>query len=136
MNKNMAENILSLIHKECDSHAVCENCAFYDGQNAENPCGIVDVMGRFGEDNEDNYSANIDNTRDSFDRVSHPSHYCISQFECIDVMLETQGIEAVKHFCLCNAFKYLYRHNGKNGDEDVRKAFWYIKKYLELSDED
>jgi hypothetical protein len=66
------------------------------------------------------------------DNVNHPSHYETGKFECIDVMIETQGVEAVKDFCLCNAFKYLYRHNGKNGVEDIKKAKWYIEKYLEL----
>lgn len=68
------------------------------------------------------------------DNVNHPSHYETGKFECIDVMLETQGVEAVKNFCICNAFKYLYRHNNKNGEEDIKKAKWYIDKYLELSD--
>ena len=66
--------------------------------------------------------------------VNHPSHYCTGKYECIDVMLETQGIEATKNFCLCNAFKYLYRHDGKNGLEDIKKAKWYIDKYIELSE--
>lgn len=68
------------------------------------------------------------------DNVNSPYHYCTGQFECIDVMLETQGREAVKSFCLCNAFKYLYRHNGKNGLEDIRKAKWYLEKYISLED--
>lgn len=68
------------------------------------------------------------------DNVNHPSHYETGKFECIDVMLETQGIEAVKNFCICNAFKYLYRHCGKNGLEDVKKAGWYIRKYIELEE--
>lgn len=67
------------------------------------------------------------------DSVNKPKHYCMGGFECIDIMVETQGIECVKDFCVCNAFKYLYRHNGKNGDEDIRKAAWYLNKYLELS---
>lgn len=67
------------------------------------------------------------------DNVNHPSHYETGSFECIDVMLETQGKEAVKNFCLCNAFKYIYRHNNKNGLEDIQKAKWYIDKYIELS---
>lgn len=71
-------------------------------------------------------------TVETTDNVNHPSHYETGKFECIDVMIETQGVEAVKHFCLCNAFKYLYRHNGKNGVEDIKKARWYIDKYLEL----
>lgn len=69
------------------------------------------------------------------DVVNHPSHYESGKFECIEVMLETQGKDAVMDFCLCNAFKYLYRHNRKNGTEDIKKAKWYIDKYLELEGE-
>lgn len=68
------------------------------------------------------------------DNINHPSHYETGQFECIDVMLETQGVEAVKGFCKCNAFKYLYRANRKNGLEDMKKAIWYLNKYVELEE--
>lgn len=70
----------------------------------------------------------------NIDNVNHPARYETGKFECIDVMIETQGVEAVKHFCICNAFKYIYRHLGKNGLEDVKKAQWYINKYIELSE--
>ena len=68
------------------------------------------------------------------DNVNHPSHYETGNFECIDVMVETQGKEAVMDFCVCNAFKYIYRHNNKNGIEDIKKAKWYLDKYIELSE--
>lgn len=67
------------------------------------------------------------------DNVNHPKHYETGKFECIDVMIETQGVEAVKSFCICNAFKYLYRHKNKNGVEDVQKAIWYLNKFVELN---
>lgn len=35
-------------------------------------------------------------------------------------------------FCVCNAFKYLYRHKRKNGVQDLEKAKWYIEKYIDL----
>ena len=65
------------------------------------------------------------------DNVNHPEHYT-GKYECIDVMIETQGIDAVLDFCICNAFKYIYRHHKKNGIEDIKKAKWYIDKYLEI----
>lgn len=68
------------------------------------------------------------------DCVNRPSHYETGKFECIEVMEETQGVEAVKNFCICNAFKYLYRHANKNGLEDIKKARWYLDKYIELSE--
>lgn len=66
------------------------------------------------------------------DNVNHPSHYETGKFECIDVMIEALGEEAVKGFCVCNAFKYIYRHRRKNGTEDIKKAVWYLNKYVEL----
>lgn len=68
------------------------------------------------------------------DNVNHPAHYETGKFECFDVMIETQGKEAVMNFCICNAFKYIYRFRNKGGDEDIKKANWYLSKYLELRD--
>lgn len=73
------------------------------------------------------------NTLMDHDPVNHPSHYCQDgQMECIDEMVMFFGKEVVKHFCLCNAWKYRYRSNSKNGDEDLKKAAWYVNKYREL----
>lgn len=67
------------------------------------------------------------------DMVNHPSHYCREGgMECIDEMIILFGKEAVKHFCLCNAWKYRYRAADKNGEEDLKKSDWYIKTYKEL----
>lgn len=68
-----------------------------------------------------------------FDTVNKPEHYASSKIECIDAMESAFGIEAVKHFCLCNAFKYIFRSQKKNGVEDFEKAMWYENKYIELS---
>ena len=67
-----------------------------------------------------------------FDVVERPRHYASTSIECIDAMRETQGVEATKQFCICNAFKYLWRHNAKNGDEDIKKASWYLNKAVSL----
>ena len=66
--------------------------------------------------------------------VDHPEYYKNEEFECIDVMLATQGKSAVQGFCICNAFKYLYRHRSKNGIEDVKKAVWYLNKFIEMEE--
>lgn len=66
------------------------------------------------------------------DNVNHPNHYCDGGIECIDAMIAAMGADAVKDFCVCNAFKYLFRHKRKNGIEDLQKARWYITKYIEL----
>lgn len=64
--------------------------------------------------------------------VNHPNHYKTGKYECLDVMMETQGKDAVLNFCLCNAFKYLYRNKNKNGLEDIEKAIWYLNEYVKL----
>lgn len=68
------------------------------------------------------------------DNVNHPKHYESGKYECIDVMAEAIGMEDTKGFCLCNAFKYIYRCTKKHTtpNEDVKKAIWYLKKFLEL----
>lgn len=66
------------------------------------------------------------------DAVNHPKHYTGGAVECIDAMIETQGVDAVMNYCVCNAFKYLWRHRNKGGTEDIKKSHWYLKKYLEL----
>ena len=71
--------------------------------------------------------------------VNHPDHYKTGNYECIEVMKEIFGEEKVKDFCKMNAFKYLWRSDRKNGDEDLKKAKWYLDTYLLselLNDED
>lgn len=65
----------------------------------------------------------------SFDNVNHPSHYA-GKYECIDVIKEVFGDDTLREFCLANAFKYLWRHRNKNGEEDIKKCIWYLKRYL------
>ena len=69
------------------------------------------------------------------DLVNHPPHYCVGGLECFDVMKRIFGIAAVKIFCRLNAFKYMFRSENKNGEQDIAKADWYLKKYLELCKE-
>lgn len=64
------------------------------------------------------------------DPVNHPAHYTSGGIECIDAMQAAFGAEAVKNFCLCNAFKYLWRHRNKNGVEDLKKARWYLNRLI------
>ena len=64
--------------------------------------------------------------------IQHPDHYNTDSFECIDVMEEVFGIEAVQTFCKLNAFKYLWRSDKKNGIEDIDKAAWYLNRLQSL----
>lgn len=69
------------------------------------------------------------------DMVNHPNHYTNRGIECIDEMIQVFGKQVVMDFCLCNVWKYRYRAFAKNGQEDIAKSDWYMKKYLELKDE-
>lgn len=70
------------------------------------------------------------------DNVNHPSHYESScSLECIDVMEAVFGAISVYDFCICNAFKYLWRYKNKNGKEDISKAEWYINRAKKLCSE-
>ena len=69
------------------------------------------------------------------DVVNHPNHYTYGGMECIDEMILVFGKAAVKHFCLCNVWKYRKRALYKNKEEDLAKADWYMNKYKELGDD-
>ena len=59
----------------------------------------------------------------------NPDHYkSETSLECIEAMEIMFGKEAVINFCLCNAFKYIWRWKNKNGEEDLDKADWYLHK--------
>ena len=94
---------------------------------------IIDKLSSYKPDEIKNDKEN--NKEDNNDdNVEHPQHYTSGGVECIDAMQITQGKEAVMSFCICNAFKYLWRHENKNGTEDIKKAIWYLKKYVELEE--
>ena len=70
---------------------------------------------------------------EKFDIVNKPKHYNREgAMESIDEMVLVFGVEAVKSFCLCNVWKYRYRAADKNGEEDIKKSDWYMRKYHEL----
>lgn len=120
--------------KLCDNSDGCDGC----------PCEYMRVCneGLYEELTDADYEEGIKALENAvtvteeitadFDVVERPKHYASTSIECIDAMRETQGVEATKDFCICNAFKYLWRHNNKNGDEDIKKANWYLNKAVEL----
>ena len=74
---------------------------------------------------------------EKYDVVNKPKHdNREGGFESIEEMEIVFVTEAVMNFCLCNAWKYRYRAADKNGEEDLRKSDWYMKKYCELKNKD
>lgn len=70
-------------------------------------------------------------TTEGVDMINKPPHYTHGM-ECIDEMILIFGVEKVKAFCLCNAWKYRKRALYKNGEQDMEKSDWYINKLKEL----
>ena len=66
------------------------------------------------------------------DNVNHPAHYCRAGLECIDAIeAATANLEGVEAVCIGNAIKYLWRYKEKNGEEDLKKARWYINRAID-----
>lgn len=69
-----------------------------------------------------------------YDPINHPKHYCREGgMECLEEMELVFGANAVRTFCLLNAWKYRYRAADKNGEEDLKKSDWYMRKYWEMA---
>lgn len=65
-----------------------------------------------------------------FDAVQRPSHYADTKIEVIDY-IEDKGFG----YHLGNAIKYISRAGKKDPTktvEDLRKAEWYIERYIQL----
>jgi len=57
------------------------------------------------------------------ERVVHPNHYTHGELECWDVAKHFPYLEG-------NCIKYLWRHQYKNGAEDIKKTIMYCQKIL------
>lgn len=102
-----------------DCQVLCET------QNVETMCDAIRAWNTRAESKAEPSTTAPDN-------VNHPSHYETNGIECIVAMEAAQGVDAVQDFCVCSAFKYIWRHKHKNGAEDIKKAVWYLNKWLEL----
>ena len=113
------------LYEFCNKQSGCIGCELEDNGHC-----------RFHKMNDEEiikaYKKIFDKNRSYTDeKVNHPVHYQ-GKNECIDVMVAMFGKEAVKHFCMCNAYKYRFRADMKNGAEDIEKAEWYESKLIEL----
>ena len=67
------------------------------------------------------------------DMINHPNHYAAGcSVECFDIMRMIWTEKELADYCYINAFKYIWRHENKNGLEDLRKAEWYVRKAKEI----
>ena len=63
----------------------------------------------------------------------NPPHY--DGTKCIEEMIDEYGERAAIDFCRCNVYKYKYRADRKNGEEDLKKAKWYEEYASKLLEE-
>jgi len=70
---------------------------------------------------------------DNLDMVNHPKHYNESGIECIDALEAMLG-DGFKSYLQGNITKYLWRYRYKNGTEDLKKAEWYLRKLIEVKE--
>lgn len=111
---------------------ICETCLFRDVVCYEYPCKQCGIGNKLWKPAEEAVPAEASEAP-AHDPVNHPSHYCQEGgMECIDEMVAVFGERAVMDFCLLNVWKYRKRAVFKNGEEDLKKSDWYMKKYLEL----
>ena len=65
------------------------------------------------------------------DNVHRPPHYNQGGVECIDAIeAAVEGLEGIEAVCAGNALKYIWRHQHKNGTEDLKKALWYLDRLI------
>lgn len=58
----------------------------------------------------------------------NPDHYKNqTSLECIEAMEIIFGRDAVIDFCICNAWKYIWRWKHKNGQEDLRYVRFMVR---------
>lgn len=113
--------------EKCTKHENCPIETVISKEHRSIVChNLEEVTGEDPESNADSAER---------DDVNHPSHYETGKYECIEVMCEIFGREAVKSFCLCNAFKYIWRCKKKHKSPTtcLEKSRWYTSKYLELN---
>lgn len=116
-----------------EEEKTCRECKYYERECEEEPC--KNCRRAWCEPKTASYPDlwTAVNDEPEKDVVNHPAHYETGKFECFDVMKEALGMDIVKGFCLGNAFKYIYRCKRKGKEtEDIKKAVWYLNKYLEL----
>lgn len=64
------------------------------------------------------------------DMVDKPAHYHQGAIECIEYIRGQLTEEQFKGYLTGSLYKYVHRFQYKNGEEDLKKARWFLDKLL------
>ena len=118
------EDMRKAVEEFCETQEGCQSC----------PCKPDERGNCYSRNDEKHLRENFKIAYPN-DVVNHPSHYTQGGIECIDAMKSAFGTDELAVYCKIAAFKYIWRCEHKNGLEDIKKAVWYLEKYLELFEE-
>jgi hypothetical protein len=62
------------------------------------------------------------------DLVNSPPHYRQGGIECIDAIRAALTDDEFRGYLKGNSMKYIWREKHKGGNEDLRKAAWYLNR--------
>lgn len=131
----MTINEIKRKYADAFGHVPCAYCPIVgdcrEFQSKEGCDGYDEAYHRIAKFLEADEAIDKETEEQPVDMVNRPPHYTHGM-ECIDEMIQVFGVASVMNFCICNAWKYRKRAMYKNGQEDMDKADWYIKKYVEL----
>lgn len=144
LNYDKLREDLIEIGAHCDEYIGCEGCPRrddldfwcqnYNEHDLPNDMLIGALLGMietFGNEETEHEVEHV--AEHEVDMVEHPPHYCREgAMETIDEMELLFGTLATYEFCRLNAWKYRARATRKNGEEDLKKSDWYIRKAAEL----
>lgn len=69
----------------------------------------------------------------SYDPINSPAHYNTGDIEVIDYIEDKLGPDGFRHYCIGNVLKYVSRYEHKGGEEDLKKARWYLNRIIGTS---
>ena len=120
----------------CVNAGPCGNCAAKDVTQSGADCNFDDFSDSLLDKYIEAFTFKNNDGIPETDPV-HPNHYMLpGGMQVIDVEVAMFGREWVMHHCICTAVEYLLRHRQKNGDEDVKKAKWWIEEWAKLKEDD
>ena len=67
------------------------------------------------------------------DMINNPPHYISGGLEVLEVLEKKMSPEAFKGFLMGNVLKYVLRHEYKGGLQDLKKANFYLTKWIDVA---